>query len=480
MADPTLGYRALTRFGLGPRGDGDLAVAAGDPRGFVKAELTQPGVALLDGPGLMGSADALRTHFAEQAERKRERELTAAANATMQPMAAPAMAPNMPAPAAPPAKDPPKPPSPDQQLYRFEAGARLQRALQARVGFVERLVAFWSNHFAVSVAKGGFVRAVAGAYEREVVRPHVLGRFADMLMAAERHPGMQVYLDNSQSVGPDSKAGANRKRGLNENLAREILELHTLGVGGGYSQADVGALARIITGWGHVGPEGRLGEPGTFRFNANSHEPGAQVLLGKTYAQPDVTQGEAAILDLARHPATARFVATKLARHFVADEPPPPLVARLEKTFRDSDGDLRAVSLALVDSDAAWSAPALKMRDPWQFLVAVARVAGRGFDDAGQMLNWLRLLGMPLWHPPGPNGYSDLAAVWAAPENIKLRLDLAARFAERLRDVGNPIDFLEKAVGAAASQETRQAVMQAESRQQGLALLLLSPEMQRR
>lgn len=478
MADPSLGYRALTRFGLGPRGDGDLAIAAGDPRGFVRAELSQPGVALLDGPGLMGSVDALKAHFAEQEERKRERERVAAANAAAQPMAQPAMAP--PSPAAMPLKEPPKPPSPDQQLYRFEAGARLQRALQARVGFVERLIAFWSNHFAVSVAKGGFVRAVAGAYEREVIRPHALGRFADMLMAVERHPAMQVYLDNSQSVGPDSKAGANRKRGLNENLAREILELHTLGVGGGYSQADVGALARIITGWGHVGPEGRLGEPGTFRFNANAHEPGAQVLLGKTYAQPDVTQGEAAILDLARHPATARFIATKLARHFVADEPPPALVAKLEKTFRDTDGDLRAVSLALVESDAAWSAPPLKMRDPWQFLVAVGRVAGRGFDDVGQMLNWLRLLGMPLWHPPGPNGYSDLAAVWAAPENMKLRLDLAARFAERLRDVGHPSDFLEKAVGPAASQETRLAVAQAESRQQGLALLLLSPEMQRR
>ena len=168
------------------------------------------------------------------------------------------------------------------------------------------------------------------------------GRFADMLRAVEQHPAMLNFLDNAQSVGPDSRAGQNRKRGLNENLAREILELHTMGVGSGYSQTDVTRLAQVLTGWTIVGREGKLGEPGAFAFNPNAHEPGAVTLLGRVYGQDGLAQGEAALADIARQGATAAHIARKFARHFVADDPDPALVARLAEVFRGSDGDLGA------------------------------------------------------------------------------------------------------------------------------------------
>jgi uncharacterized protein (DUF1800 family) len=232
----------------------------------------------------------------------------------------------------------PAPLPPQQQLFRAEALARFQRVVAADTGFVERLVHFWSNHFCVSASKSGAVRAIAGAFEREAIRPHVLGRFGDMLKAVASHPAMLLYLDNAQSFGPASRAGRNRQRGLNENLAREILELHTLSVAGGYGQADVTALARILTGWTFAGPAGRIGEPGQFAFFANGHEPGDHGLLGKVYKAGGIEQGEAALADLARHPATARHVATKFAAHFVADTPPAALVERLEASFKTSDG----------------------------------------------------------------------------------------------------------------------------------------------
>ena len=165
----------------------------------------------------------------------------------------------------------------------------------ADCGFTERLVAFWSNHFCISANKGGPARMWAGSFEREAIRPHVLGRFGDMLKAVEQHPAMLFFLDNQQSLGPDSRPGKNRNRGLNENLAREIMELHTLGVGGGYSQEDVTSLANIITGWTYAGRLGQLGAPGTFVFNANAHQPGAQRVMGKIYDASDVTQGEAVL-----------------------------------------------------------------------------------------------------------------------------------------------------------------------------------------
>jgi uncharacterized protein (DUF1800 family) len=321
------GFIALNRFGLGSRRDGDFAAAASDPRGFLEAELATPGITLLEGPELPQTALALKSLFSDLEQKRLERLAAEAIAPVKLADAAAAMdAPSMQGSEAPPAEKP-KPafkPSPGAavQVFRAEASARLRRALAARPGFVERLVAFWTNHFCVSTAKGGFVRISAGAFERDAIRPHVLGRFRDMLQAVESHPAMLFYLDNQFSAGPNSAFGQRTGRGLNENLAREILELHTLGVNGGYSQADVTSLARIITGWTFIGRLGQFGEPGRFFYNANTHEPGLQTLLGRPYDQEDVAKGRAALADIAQHPATAEHIAFKFARHFLADDPP--------------------------------------------------------------------------------------------------------------------------------------------------------------
>jgi uncharacterized protein (DUF1800 family) len=496
ISDPKAGFLALTRFGYGPHGDGDVAIAAADPRGFLKAELLQPGIALLSGAGMPATPAALQVLFADQAQKKAEKErlekemaAKAAATANAPPpvqtsQMAMARADGVPdANMMQPATAPPKPaapPSPEQVIFRAEALARLRRTIEARSGIVERLVALWSNHFCISANKSGFGRVTAGAFEREAIRPFVLGRFVDMLKAVESHPAMLHFLDNAQSIGPNSRAGQHGKRGLNENLAREIMELHTLGVHGGYSQADVTSLAHILTGWTSVGAEGREGEPGTFIFNANAHEPGAHSLLGKLYPEGGFDQGETALEDLARQPATASFVVGKFVRHFIADEPQAGLVADLVKIFRATDGDLKALTVALIESDAAWSAPMAKMRSPYEFLIAINRGLGHVPDDPGQILGPLNTMGTPLWAPPGPNGYPDTVAAWAAPEGMKLRLDFAADLASKLKDPPNPSDLLEALCGPAASAETRQAVARAESKPQGLALLFMSPEFQRR
>ena len=386
---------ALNRFGLGARGgaSGDFVNAASDPRGFVKADLNRPNGVLLEAPGLQSTPALAQTVFAYQFEIVQARNAAAKSGAQRWQLLRP---PRPISPAKPRRWRPPAPtrrwPRPKrcsrrnrrrpplniiQKTYRAEALARLQRAVIADCGFAERLVVFWSNHFCISANKGGLARMWAGSFEREAIRPYVLGRFGDMLKAVEQHPAMLFFLDNQQSLGPESRAGQNRKRGLNENLAREIMELHTLGVGGGYSQDDVTSLARIITGWTYAGRQGQLGTPGTFAFNANAHQPGAQWLLGKIYENTGLAQGEAALADLARHPSTAKFIAAKFARHFVADDPPPALVARLRDVFGKSDGDLKALASALLDSDDAWQTPMTKMRSPYEFLVAIGRLLGR-------------------------------------------------------------------------------------------------------
>ncbi|QOZ31729.1 DUF1800 family protein [Bradyrhizobium sp. CCBAU 53421] len=512
---------ALNRFGFGARGGaaGDFINAASDPRGFVLAELVRPNGALLEVPGLLSTPELGKQVFDYQAEIKQARDAAKAAqqgasetppqspdakpqprrnlslstaakeiagkDPAMQPQAADganaAMAPSatMQQTAAPP-KPPAQPLNIIQKTFRAEALARLQRGVVADCGFVERLVVFWSNHFCISANKGALARMWAGSFEREAIRPHVLGRFGDMLKAVEQHPAMLFFLDNQQSLGPESRAGINRNRGLNENLAREIMELHTLGVGGGYTQDDVTSLARIITGWTFAGRKGQLGVPGSFVFNANAHQPGPQQVLGKSYAQPGLAQGEAVLSDIARHPSTAKFIATKFARHFVADDPPPALVAKLQDTFTKTDGDLRALATALVQSNEAWQAPLTKMRSPYEFLLASGRLLARNPEDPGRYLNGLNLLGQPLWSPAGPNGFPDTSAAWAAPEGIKLRLDISAQLASQLADKFDPRDLLELVAADAASPETRRTIERAESRQQALALLLMSPEFQRR
>jgi len=299
---------ALHRFGLGPRAGSITAVAA-DPRGALIEELERADAGRIADPALASSAASARAVFAFRQEQRAARQEARTANSTMSTAEGGGGTPR------------PNPgPGVPQRIYLDEARARIHAALQPSLGFPERLVWFWSNHFCVSADKGN-VRGTCGAFEREAIRAHLLGRFRDMLLAAESHPAMLVYLDNVRSIGPESVAGVRQKRGLNENLAREILELHTLGVRTVYSQADVTSFAKVITGWTMVPLRQEAARGGEFEFNPRMHEPGAQKVIGKTYPDTGVAQGQAVLSDLARHPATARHIATKLARHFVADEP---------------------------------------------------------------------------------------------------------------------------------------------------------------
>ena len=353
---------------------------------------------------------------------------------------------------------------------------------------------FWSNHFAISATKGGGVRVMAGAYEREAIRPHVLGRFADMLKAVEQHPAMLFFLDNTQSIGPMSQAGRNRNRGLNENLAREILELHTLGVDGGYTQTDVTSFAKIITGWTTTDQrmvvamqvKGKAGgrqaidlDPGQFAFVAQRHEPGEQTVLGKRYMDRGLDTGEEVLADLAKHPATARHIARKLAAYFVGQSPPPSLTARLEKTFRETDGNLAAVAKALASAPECWAEPPRKVVPPYDFTVSLMRAFGLQQRQV-EALRVAAAIGEPLWQPPSPKGWPDDDDAWMGPSAVRERLRIAEKVAREIDKTADPRALADNLIGEGMSQPTRQAIARAETREQGLELLIMSPEFLRR
>lgn len=376
--------------------------------------------------------------------------------------------------------------------YRAAVNARVTSALGTPTPFVERLVHFWANHFAVSTEKPA-VAVLAGAFEAEAIRPHVLGRFEDMLVAVERHPAMQVFLDQTRSVGPDSLAALRadardptHKRGLNENLAREIMELHTLGVRSGYTQQDVTEFARALTGWSVAGarqnPRMAPAQPGTFVFRTALHEPGTRTVMGRSYSEPGEQQALAILHDLAASPATARHIAGKLARHFVADNPPPAVVDRLANAFTRSGGDLPSVYRALIDSPEAWSPHAAKFKSPWEWAVSAMR--GLGWQDLGtfQAAPLLAQLGEPVWRPGSPAGYDDIAASWAAPDALVRRVEAAQRFAAHASpDLDlDPRTLGQQLFAGTLSEPTALAVSRAESTSTAIALLLVSPDFQRR
>jgi uncharacterized protein (DUF1800 family) len=327
----------------------------------------------------------------------------------------------------------------------------LTNRVQSDTPFVERLVAFWSNHLCVSVVAKPQVAMLAGHYERTVVRPHVLGRFEEMVLASARHPAMLFYLDNFQSVGPDSRAGRRTSRrgnarGLNENYARELLELHTLGVDGGYGQEDVEQLARVLTGWtvSGAGPGGRPDESLGFVFRSPVHQPGEKRVMGVRYREAGEREGERVIRDLCAHPSTARFVAGKLVQHFVADTPPTSAVDRIEVVFLETDGDLKEVAAALVDLDEAWDPQNRKFRTPQDWLVAVFR-SMHARETPPPMGQFLRQLRHPPWAPTAPKGYGDTRREWADPDSLMNRAELARSLAARVgrADALDPIRFLD-------------------------------------
>ncbi|HTP71909.1 MAG TPA: DUF1800 domain-containing protein [Burkholderiaceae bacterium] len=453
---------AAHRFGLG---EPDLGVVGADAQGWLLAQIGAADPQR--GTGLPSAADGLRAH---DAYLRTLRQMRADGDAmTSKPI--------------------------EQQfvehfreLVQADIAARLSTAATTQRPFTERLALFWSNHFTVSIAKGAS-RGLAGAFEREAIRPHIAGNFEQLLGASTRHAAMLRYLDNALSAGPHSRAVERLARvqqrdgvvpritGLNENLAREVLELHTLGVDGGYTQADVTAFAAVLTGW--RAPRLPRGDEASF-FDAAWHEPGAKTVLGKRYAEGP--QALADVLhDLTRHPATARFIATKLARHFVADDPPPVLVDRLAKAFSDSGGDLPTVYRELVRAPEGWQASATKLKTPEELVVSSARVlrvgeamVARGRDGG------VTLMGQRVQAAPSPAGWPDRAEEWLGPEAVWKRLEWATRVGDRLGRQLDARTLAGRALGPALSDNARLQIERAADGPQALALLLMAPEFQRR
>jgi uncharacterized protein (DUF1800 family) len=375
-------------------------------------------------------------------------------------------------------------------MYLDQVAARYQIATYSDEPFRERLTHFWTNHFAVSADKPQVI-ALAGTLENEAIRPHLSGNFTDMLLAVEAHPAMILYLDNQASIGPDSPLAqraarrlrtGGRKLDINENLAREILELHTLGVDGGYTQADVTTFARALTGWSIGGGNGVLAEgaPGRFEFRERLHEPGAKNVLGRRYAQEGVGQPRAILRDLAAHPATAQHIAAKLVRHFVADDPPPDAVDRVARAFRDSEGHLPTVHRALIETPQAWSAATAKFKTPHDFVISTFRMFDYVPTQPRQVAAPFELLGQRPWSPGSPAGWPDRADQWDGPEALLRRIEWASAVGERFGARFQPLGLAAQSLGETLSEHTRTAIARAASPAQGVTLLLASPELQRR
>jgi uncharacterized protein (DUF1800 family) len=459
---------AANRFGLGAR-PGELADVGGDPQGWLIKQVTGTRPAPAELNGLPSStvafqtfADALRQRFVPKDPAERERadgEVAKRREQARKQLAG---------------------------IYREQVAARYRLAARTEEPFRERLVHFWTNHFAVSADKAQVV-GLAATLEYEAIRPNLSGRFVDLLLAVESHPAMILYLDNQASIGPNStlarraEGRVERKLDINDHLAREILELHTLGVNGGYTQTDVTTFARALTGWSVGNKRGK--EPqgvGKFYFREPAHEPGAKTILGTRYAQDGIEQSRAVLKDLANHPATATHVATKLARHFIADDPPASAVERLAKVFRDTSGDLPSLHRALVESPEAWQTTVSKFKTPHDFVVSTFRMLDFVPDQPQQILSPFQLLGQRPYTPGSPAGWPDTASQWDGPDALLKRIEWASAMGNRIGSKAQPLTLGQQALGAALAERTRTAIARAESGAQGLALLLASPEFQRR
>ena len=460
---------AANRFGLGAR-PGDLARIGGDPVGWLSAQLQGPPPQVV-GDGLRSSADIiaqsldLRREIRQARQNAREGEGDAAALKAIG-----------------------KLPQLYRPLYIAEVTARFRQAATTDRPFLERVTQFWTNHFAVSVDKIA-VLGVAGSLEREAIRPRVLGNFTDLLLAVEQHPAMLLYLDNHISIGPHSRAAAlldrrnaKRRAGINENLAREIMELHTLGVGSGYTQADVTTFAEVITGWSIGGEAGRFsrGEPGKFLFRAELHEPGAKVVLGKRYPDNGIGQGEAVLRDIAARPATAQFIATKLCRHFIADDPEPAAVSRVAQAFASSGGDLPAVYHALLTAPRAWTQPLAKYKTPSDYIVSTFRGLELPVGNGRGALGAFEVLGQRTYSPGSPAGWPDRSDDWSGASALLKRIEWADAVGQRVGGKRDALELAPQMLGEILATNTRTAVARAASASQALTLLLAAPEFMRR
>jgi uncharacterized protein (DUF1800 family) len=458
---------AANRFGLGAR-PGELEKLDKDPKTALLDQLQGPSAASAELAKLPRSekvlAEVLRV-------RKQQRELKKKAGDESPP------------------KNAKKYGSLVRSHYMDQVEARFTHAVRTDYPFYERLVRFWSNHFAVSTDKQP-ISALAGLYENEAIRPNLNGSFFSLLLAAETHPAMILYLDNERSIGPGSAIAKPRKKrrskkrnlGINENLAREILELHTLGVDGGYRQADVTAFANVLTGWSVGSDQGRFkaGTPGAFVYRNDAHEPGSQVIMGQRYQQPGFDQGVAVLRKLAMQPSTARFIASKLVRHFVDDQPPPAMVERIAAVFLKSGGSLPEVHAALVHSKEPWQIPLAKYKTPEEFVIS----SYRAFDYVPRRMKTvvgaLEQMGQMPMRPGSPEGWPDTAEQWGGADALYKRIEWANAAARLAGSSRNPLEIGEQSLGANFSENTRMAIMRAESVVQGTTLLLASPDFQRR
>jgi uncharacterized protein (DUF1800 family) len=434
---------AINRFGLGAK-SGEIEIVRRDPQGWLLGQLQNPSIPdsvklRHGGPELMAEGlKALRAKKLDQAEGK-----------------------------ARAARD----------IYIKETGARILTQIKTNQPFYERMVLFWSNHFTVSIQKF-IIGGIVNQYEVEAIRPHVGGYFKDMLLAVARHPAMLFYLDNVQSFGPNSKLGSRRNKGLNENLAREILELHTLGVNGGYSQNDVIALAKIITGWTLEYSPGS-GPKAKFEYQQAVHEPGAKILLGKNFPENGEQEGIDALLMLSRHPATAQHIATKLARHFISDTPSESDIKAIAATFQKTDGHLPSIMETIIGLPETWNQAGSKIKNPYEYMISALRLTGVT-PTACQAISGLEALNFRVFNAPSPAGFDDVSSAWAAPDAIMKRIEWGHKLAQRLPAGTNPMQLAQTAFGDTLSPLTRQGIERAASGVDGIALFLASPEFQRR
>lgn len=447
---------AATRFGLGAR-PGDIETIAGDPEAWLTAQIA-PGAAPTprDVPSARESLVFLQTEYPGL---RRELE-----------------------------RDGADPEDIQRRVRSFVREPRLAHiawrtgaAVTTSSSFAERWVRFWSNHFSVS-SNSLQTALIAPTLEAEVIRPMAFGRFEDLMPAATLHPAMLFYLDQAVSVGPNSRAGRFLDRGLNENLAREILELHTLGVNGGYAQEDVEALARILTGWTVGNPRLRSPEAdiGTTVFDVRLQEPGSQVLLGRRFAGDGPDRARQALAFIAERPQTASHLAFKLARHFLADQPRPEDVAHIETAWRRSDGDLSVVARAVVEAPSAFDPAYTKFKTPEEFLISSLRAVNAPAPNPRQLYRSYLALGQAPFSAPSPAGWADTAEAWASPDAVLKRLDFASSLAERVGRRADPRALAPSVLGSRLSGETATAIARAETAEQALTLLFMSTEFQRR